>query len=163
MCRSMFWNQTNDAQQIDAGGSDLYLFKNPCRLGYSAYQVDNTTSCLKLSTKRSTYRKARSDCQADGGHTASTKTPEKLALLVKLAQGVYFWVGMDDRKKNKEFVWQDDGSVLTPLQTQQLFMPGEPSHLTDQDCVSVKAPETGLNDRKCNLFMNSFCEIQPGC
>ncbi|KAK3784428.1 hypothetical protein RRG08_039429 [Elysia crispata] len=93
------------------------------------YNSRNLTTCLALSTEKANYLKAVQVCGGQGGYVASAKTLEKLTLLLTLAQDRYFWVGLDDRKKNKDFVWLDDGSMLTPLQVQELFVPATPSWL----------------------------------
>ncbi|GFR75197.1 lectin C-type domain containing protein [Elysia marginata] len=174
VCQPVPWREgmESEVQRLSAGTSSLYRWRNTaCKPGFQEYQYQNgnqtVTTCLVGNyNDRLYYQTAAKRCQDQGAFLASTKTLEKMALLWKLSSRMgprYFWVGLDDRKVNKVFVWLEDGTVLSPEKTLELFAPGEPNHMEKEHCVSIRAPVKKLTDRRCVMKHYYFCETKPGC
>ncbi|GFS02595.1 C-type lectin-related protein 4 [Elysia marginata] len=171
MCRPIFWRPGYDTEipVVRPGNSSLYRFGNSaCKPGFQEYHYHDgnktISTCLSFGAPKVYYWVALRLCSEQNAFLASAKTLDKLALLVQLAQGNLLWVGLDDRNENKVFVWVEDGTVISPEKMEELFVPGEPNHGREQDCVAVKPPDTKMRDVVCaNSKMFYFCETKPGC
>lgn len=91
----------------------------------------------------------------------SVKTLDKLQILRTLRGNNDVWIGLDDLTNEGEFVWKEDGSIMTSDEKNLLFPPTEPSGnaIRDEDCVHIKSTSL-LNDNLCNRGMPWVCEIQ---
>ncbi|GFR61832.1 C-type lectin-related protein 2 [Elysia marginata] len=174
VCQPVPWrgDVEREVQSLSAGTSSLYRWRNTaCKAGFEEYQYQSgdltVTTCLVGNYQdRIYYEMAASRCQDQGAFLASTKTLEKMALLWQLSLGMeprYFWVGLDDRGTSKVFVWLEDGTVLSPEKTLELFASGEPDHGDKEHCASIRTPVEKLSDRRCVLKHYYFCEMKPGC
>ncbi|KAK3768305.1 hypothetical protein RRG08_031097 [Elysia crispata] len=145
------------------GYGDLYAGCDIGR-GYRLYTWGNITACLLLVTSAQNYSNAVTSCHQSQGYLASTKTIEKMNLIQNFSSTDIrsIWVGLSDTVQEGEYIWEEDGSVMTTGQLTQLFNPGEPNNqlMGAEDCGMVYYKNLGLNDDLCFRKFAFMCETK---
>ena len=71
----------------------------------------------------------------------------------------YYWIGLNDRRSESQFVWSDGTSYNASVYSN--WKPGEPNDAgASEDCVELH--NTGWNDRDCKTEFGYICEKPKG-
>ena len=125
-----------------------------------SYDNDRKLTCLSKIAPATTYESATSQCVSLGGYLISAQTSDRLALLAKLTSGKDVWVGIDDREKSGSYIWQNDGSLLTTAQINEVFTPSDPDNsYVNEDCGIFWTFNEMLGDTDCYYEQEGFCEV----
>ncbi|GFO45697.1 C-type lectin-related protein 4 [Plakobranchus ocellatus] len=135
-----------------------------CGDGFEAveYGSERRFCCLVELTSSVTYDDATQQCNNLGGYLATVKTVEKLQMVINIAQGKSFWVGMDDLAQEGMHRWQENGELLTADVQAAVFKTNEPNNdYGVEDCIQYRGSHFNLNDIHCWATMRALCESQP--
>ncbi|GFO31983.1 C-type lectin-related protein 4 [Plakobranchus ocellatus] len=164
LCVPLIWlHQRPGAASVLPPAGQLF-FTDVCPKGFQVAVYGNRTqlACVKMITPATTYGHATSVCIDSGGHLASMKTVEKLAMVDSLALGRQLWIGLDDQVDEGVYIWQEDGSQLTDIEMADLFDDNEPNNWRGrEDCVHFRGNRGRLNDEPCWSKKIGLCEMSP--
>ncbi|XP_060556685.1 neurocan core protein-like isoform X2 [Ruditapes philippinarum] len=119
-------------------------------------------SCYYKSTKALKWLEAEEDCIDLGGHLVEiTSEQENDFIQSILSVGKRFWIGLNDRVTESDFVWVSSGSKASSVYTH--WFRGEPNNVNGtEDCVEIYT--TGdWNDRDCSEVSHYICEKASMC
>ena len=131
--------------------------------GYQIYVNETSTVsvCAKIVLGKFNYNQSESACnETSSSRLFVADSVAKLELLRQEAGDPSgLWVGMDDREEEGRYVWAD-GRIVTQLEFDVLFYPGEPNNYRGrEDCVCLKQNYVVLNDESCHGMFGYVCEI----
>ncbi|KAK3768310.1 hypothetical protein RRG08_031102 [Elysia crispata] len=129
-----------------------HMLKSP---QYNQFWSCNSFFILQQDHARgSNYSNAVTSCHQNQGHLTSTKAKEKRKIIQSFlttdSPGIS--VGFSDTIQEGEYILEEDGSVMTPGQLEELFNFLEPSDgglSRSEDCGMVYVDFWGLNDVSC--------------
>ncbi|XP_077970734.1 C-type lectin BML-2-like isoform X2 [Styela clava] len=118
--------------------------------------------CYEYHTQEANYVNAKSTCEKKGGTLAAAGIRDssvRRELFKRINIGKYIWIGLDDTKKEKSFIWADGGSYVESKDTN--WDSGQPDDDDlNEDCVhlSAKHGDWKLNDINCDSKLTYLCE-----
>jgi hypothetical protein len=105
-----------------------------------------------------TWAEAEADCVTRGGHLISVHDQAMQDFLTATAFGIAdgdWWIGLNDRSNEGQFVWSDDSPVDFSS-----WNGGEPNNAGDEDCVHFPSWAGGnWNDLPCDAQGRYICEL----
>eukprot|EP00111_Clytia_hemisphaerica_P000308 TCONS_00000809-protein len=112
---------------------------------------------------------AQKKCKACGGNLATITNPNDHAYLAAQLKKMNIksaWVGLNDIKTEKTFVWVAGSSAFGGKSGYKKWCPKEPNNKGNEDCVELVANHSSagpcLNDLRCSFPTNKrgyICEI----
>ncbi|XP_044313769.1 collectin-11-like [Drosophila rhopaloa] len=104
-----------------------------------------------------TWIDAEAHCRSLGGHLADFQNKEevenlKRKIAIHLLVSFTFWVGINDREKENEFVSVASGKKAPFLD----WSDGEPNNNNGEDCVEISSGQ--MNDNNCNKQFFFICQ-----
>ncbi|XP_066268395.1 perlucin-like protein [Branchiostoma lanceolatum] len=131
-----------------------------CPDGYTKWRG----TCFKAFNMMKAFSEAAETCRKDGGTLAMPRDTETNDFLVSLQQNPRYssyWIGLHDRRKEREFEWID-GSALGKYDS---WYPGQPdNHRGNEYCVAYLRKSLAVKwfDWLCNLGAGFICQVAPG-
>ncbi|XP_045165701.1 brevican core protein-like [Mercenaria mercenaria] len=120
-------------------------------------------SCYYLGDMNLDWLSAVAACNESGAYLAEIQSQQELDFLVTITD-LYdlFWIGLNDRKIEGEFVWHKSGDPLSFVNPAYSFSGSFPN----LDCVTTVELYTGVNYHfwftdKCSLLNLYICEKEP--
>ena len=128
--------------------------------GFEIRHECGAVACVLLGSSAKTFSDAKAYCQSRGATLFVPSTYERFALLERLAPGpAETWVGLT--KSGRTIVWEQGGyDTLDPEYSRFMWSPGQPNHLTHQNCVvfRYRGYLHKLQDDLCTPSYNFICE-----
>ena len=104
---------------------------------------------------------ARSYCLSYGGDLVSVSNKSEMDFINSHKSNAgreYFWIGLNDRRKENVFVWSDGTPYNKSIYSN--WYPNEPNNMGDEDCVDLIP--TQWNDNSCVKEKSYICERRKG-
>ncbi|XP_066930358.1 collectin-11-like [Clytia hemisphaerica] len=142
-----------------ASATNLLRVRTVTRVYTSSYRIIKTPE---------TWINAQKKCRACGGNLATITNSNDhayLAAQLKKMKIKSAWVGLNDIKKEKTFVWVAGISAFGGKSGYKKWCPKEPNNNGNEDCVELIASHKAgpcLNDLRCSFSKHKrgyICEI----
>ncbi len=135
-----------------------------CPPGWDEFE----NSCYKVMTsfrysQRLTWVNARAVCLGFGGDLVSIKNEREMEFLKNLSSTYkykLFWIGLNDRLKEGQFVWSDGTPFNSSVYNN--WDRGQPDNSRDEDCVELHYIQNTWNDLACIVIRYYICERPKG-
>ncbi|XP_074624200.1 uncharacterized protein LOC141882148 isoform X4 [Acropora palmata] len=114
-----------------------------------------------LNVRGLNWDNARSYCLSYGGDLVSVSNKSEMDFInshKSKAGREYFWIGLNDRRKENVFVWSDGTPYNKSIYSN--WYPNEPNNMGDEDCVDLHP--TQWNDNSCVKEKSYICERPKG-
>ena len=111
---------------------------------------------FKMFTGAKTWKDAKADCEARGGHLATSTSAEKNTFLASLAGGSRAWIGGTDEGSEGTWRWitGEDWSYSN-------WNPGEPNNSGGEHYLELNyAVTNGWNDLSATKTLGYLCECE---
>ncbi|CAL1529333.1 unnamed protein product [Lymnaea stagnalis] len=93
-------------------------------------------ACFLYNSTELTYAEAKSACESIGGVLAKVTSITQLNGITALQNARTVWIGANDIKNEGTWVWEDDSTVATELNT--LWADGNPKEGTHFNCAQLR-------------------------
>ncbi|XP_066914497.1 collectin-11-like [Clytia hemisphaerica] len=126
------------------------------------------TSSYRIIRTPETWINAQKKCRACGGNLATITNPSDHAYLAAQLKKMNIksaFVGLNDFKKEKRFVWAAGSSAFGGRSGYKKWCPKEPNNFRNEDCTELIANHKAgpcLNDLRCSFPSHKrgyICEI----
>ncbi|XP_070560009.1 alpha-N-acetylgalactosamine-specific lectin-like [Ptychodera flava] len=115
-------------------------------------------SCYSFMDVKYDWNKAESFCKSLGGHLASIHSRQENEFVAALPPSSQsFWIGLNDKDWESEFVWSDGDSVVYTN-----WSNGEPDDRRGQDCAAIDPTFTSASswdDEDCTNQYTFVCKM----
>ncbi|KAH8352880.1 hypothetical protein KR084_006985, partial [Drosophila pseudotakahashii] len=99
------------------------------------------------------WTNAAAYCRRKEGHLAAFQNKDELAEIYKKTAKEYYWLGINDREKEKEFISVASGKPVTFFE----WYSNEPDDYEDEDCVTLSY--TLMGDGDCSARHYFICQL----
>ncbi|XP_015748259.1 PREDICTED: C-type lectin domain family 4 member M-like [Acropora digitifera] len=114
-----------------------------------------------LNVRGLNWDNARSYCLSYNGDLASVSNRSEMDFIktkTSKAAREYFWIGLNDRRKENVFVWSDGTPYNKSIYSN--WYPNEPNDSGGEDCVELFPAQ--WNDNSCMKEKSYICERPKG-
>ena len=114
-----------------------------------------------LNVRGLNWDNARSYCLSYGGDLVSVSNISEMDFITSKTSKAdieYFWIGLNDRRKENVFVWSDGTPYNKSIYSN--WYPNEPNNAGGEDCVELF--KTQWNDNSCMKEKSYICERPKG-
>ena len=114
-----------------------------------------------LNVRGLNWDNARSYCLSYGGDLVSVSNKSEMDFIASKTSKAgkeYFWIGLNDRRKENVFVWSDGTPYNKSIYNN--WYPKEPNNQGGEDCVELFP--TQWNDESCMREKSYICERPKG-
>lgn len=111
-----------------------------------------------LYSRRLNWTNSRAVCLGLEGDLVSIENEREIEFIKNLTSNLknhLYWIGLNDRLKEGEFVWSDG----TPFEYDD-WRYGEPNNVGNEDCARLSRDK--WNDQPCRLNYHYICERPKG-
>ncbi|KAK3792433.1 hypothetical protein RRG08_045974 [Elysia crispata] len=121
-----------------------------------------STSCIKISTSKESWDKARKVCQEDGGELVKISNNTEFNLIIEkvLSRRVLYWIGLKFFYAENSYKWND----VNAMASKGVLVPKKPSPPKKDLCVFIyKDQAITMNLLICTAQHYFICESPPVC
>ena len=148
--------------KLKFGNLSSCCFPIGCPTGWHGYG----NSCYlfrirSLHVRGLNWDNARSYCLSFDGDLVSVANRSEMEFIkneTSKAGSEYFWIGLNDRRKENVFVWSDGTPYNKSIYSN--WYPNEPNDFDGEDCVELFP--TQWNDNSCMKEKSYICERPKG-
>lgn len=127
------------------------FFSGLCEINWKFYG----NSCYRVEYSLSTWTEARDNCTSQNAFLVTIDDSQENDFIGTLpADSINLWIGLNDRNKENNFVWQSNSTS-----NYRPWMPGQPDNrFGRENCVHFNRSNKRWNDAECNITDPYVCE-----